>query len=258
MPRLTRVKNFTQAAQLISRCRKPEEGKSLSSWCKMRRTVDGVAFFVSAHNHNYDTHIGYLTPDNIFTFTLDDNQAYHVSPSLSKGLHKITPFAWYRESTRRYSVRHKVSLKGSDVFDGLKFNFVTGEVLNPQRIDTKNVIPEARRQWLRSVKQYKQGIKLRIKMGVFDNIMQEVIHERGKTNRFEWSQPDWFSDHWLNRLSNALKQQDFSLDILKGITQTAEISYWNRHVTPEEIIITFDKLIKDLSIQLRLRFGVFA
>lgn len=253
MPRLIRIENFTHAAQLISRCRNPANGKPINSWCRIYRTVHGISFRLES----IKAELGYLTPDNIFTFTLSSSQAYAASHIVSTGLHKVTPFAWNREGMKRYSVKHIHSKYESDTFDGLKFNYVTGEAINPQTIDTSNVNPEARRQWLRSVKEYKRGIKLRIRMGVFDSIIPEVIRERSSQNRYEWSQPDWFSDHWLDRLANAIKYQDFSLDLLKGITQTAEVSYWNRSITSEEVTVTLDKLIKNLSVQLRVRFGVF-
>lgn len=254
MPKLIRVEDFTHAAQLISRCRNPENGKPINSWCRIYRTVYGISFRLDSIN----AELGYLTPDNIFTFTLSSSQAYSASPIIMSGLHKVTPFAWDKEGNRRYIVKHTKTLQTSELFNQLKVDYVTGAMINPQVVDTSTYVPEARRLWLRSLRQYKQGIKVRIKMGVFDNIMQEVIHERQRQTRYDWSQPDWFSDYWIDKLAGAIKTQDFSLDILKGITQTAEISYWNRHVTPEEIVITFDKIIKDLSVQLRIKFGVFA
>lgn len=257
MPRLHRIEGFAQAAQLISRCRKPDDGKALSSWCKIRRTIDGITFFEVPHSSASEIQIGYLTPDNIFTFTLNNRRAHSVSPSLSKGLHKITPFSWYREGNHFYEVRHTKSQQGSNLFDGLKFNIVTGEVINPKVIDVKNTVRAARLEWLRSVRQYKQGIKVRAKLGVLDTVATEVVQERSSQNRFNWKQPDWFSDHWIDTFSNALKTQDFSLDMLKAFAQTADVSYWNRRVTGQDVVETVDKLIKDLSIHLRIRFGVF-
>ena len=252
MPKLIRVKDYAHAYQLVSKCRKPDEGKPISSWCRLRGTIGGIAFITDG-----STQMGILTPDNVFEFTMTSGRAYYASPTLTRGLHKITPFDWNRQKYAHHTVLHRDSGQFSDVFNGLKVNYVTGEILNRQFTDVSNVNPDARRQWLRSLSKYKHGIKVRAKLGVLDTILAEVKEERNRRMRFEWAQPDWFSNHWQDRLANAIRDEDFSIDILKGIAQTAEISYWNRGISKEHVIESFNKLVSRYSVQLRTRFGVF-
>ena len=252
MPKLIRVKDYAHAHQLLSRCRKPDEGKGVSSWCRIRYTIGGIAFITDGA-----TQMGILTPDNMFEFTMTSSRAYYASPILTKALHKVTPFDWNKEKYAHHTVLHRDSNQFSDVFNGLKVNYVTGEFINRQFTDVSKVNPDARRVWLRSLRKYKHGIKVRAKLGVLDTILQEIKEDRDHKMRFEWRQPDWFSDYWQDRLANAIRDEDFSLDILKGIAQTAEISYWNRDTSKEDVVNAFDKLVSRYSVQLRTRFGVF-
>lgn len=252
MPRLIKVADYNHAQGLILRCRKPSEGKQIASWCRIYNNFGMVSFITDG-----GTEIGRLTQDNMFRFTLSWGSAVSVSPTLSRGLHKISNMSWIRDAKAKYSVSQRGTINNSDLFTGLQVAWVTGEIQNARKLDTKNVEPEARREWLRCLRDYKRGLAVRSKMGVLSSIIAGVVTERNNQTRYHWTQPDWFAPVWVDKLASAIRQQDFSLDLLKALVQTSDISYWNRQLSDADVLASFDKLTRDLSVQLRLRFGVF-
>lgn len=253
MPRLIKVIDYNHAKELLRRCRKPTEGKQIASWCRIYDSLGEISFVTDG-----GTEIGRLTHDNMFTFTLSWSAAVNVSPTLTRGLYKISDLLWFRDAKAKYIISHrKQAPTRSDLFTGLQMHWGTGVFTNPRLLDTTKVDSDARRYWLQCLRDYKKGLKVRAKMGVFDTIIRNVLQERSAQTRYNWTQPDWFSPLWIDKLVGALKNQDFSLDLMKALVQTSEIGYWNRKLSTTDVLASFDKLTRDLSVQLRLRFGVF-
>lgn len=253
MPRLIKVTDYNHAKELLRRCRKPTEGKQIASWCRIYDSLGEISFVTDG-----GTEIGRLTHDNMFTFTLSWSAAVNVSPTLTRGLYKISDLLWFRDAKAKYIISHrKQAPTRSDLFTGLQMHWGTGVFTNPRLLDTTKVDSDARRYWLQCLRDYKKGLKVRAKMGVFDTIIRNVLQERSAQTRYNWTQPDWFSPLWIDKLVGALKNQDFSLDLMKALVQTSEIGYWNRKLSTTDVLASFDKLTRDLSVQLRLRFGVF-
>lgn len=252
MPRLIKVTDYNHAKGLLIRCRKPAEGKQISSWCRIYHILGEISFVTDG-----GTEIGRLTHDNMFTFTLSWGKAVNVSPTLVQGLHKISNLMWFRDAKAKYQIQPTTAPTRSDLFTGLQVHWVTGVFTNPRLLDTTKVEPDARRYWLQCLRDYKKGLKLRAKMGVFKTLIDTVARERSAQTRYNWTQPDWFNDVWIDKLADAIKNQDFSLDLMKALVQTSSIGYWNRQLSEADVLASFDKLGRDLSVQLRLRFGVF-
>lgn len=253
MPRLIKVVDYNHAKDLLRRCRNPTGGKQISSWCRIYHTLGEISFVTDG-----GTEIGRLTHENMFTFTMSWGASINVSPTLTRGLHRISDFIWFRDAKARYSIAHrKQQPLSSDLFTGLQANWVTGSFSNRSVLDTTKVDPDARRYWLQCLRDYKKGLNVRAKLGVLKTLIDTVVQERNAQNRYQWTQPDWFNPFWVDKLADAIKTQDFSLDLMKALVQTSDISYWNRQLSDTDVLASFDKLIKDLSVQLRLRFGVF-
>lgn len=253
MPRLIKVVDYNHAKDLLRRCRKPAEGKQIASWCRIYNNLGEIAFVTDG-----GTEIGRLTHENMFTFTMSWGASINVSPTLTRGLHRISDFIWFRDAKARYSIAHRKSQPlSSDLFTGLQANWLTGSFANRSVLDTTKVDPDARRYWLQCLRDYKKGLKVRAKMGVLKTLIDTVVRERNAQNRYQWTQPDWFNPFWVDKLADAIKTQDFSLDLMKALVQTSDIGYWNRQLSDTDVLASFDKLTKDLSVQLRLRFGVF-
>jgi hypothetical protein len=194
----------------------------------------------------------------MFTFTMSWGASINVSPTLVRVLHKISDFIWFRDAKARYSITHrKQQTLSSDLFTGLQAHWLTGSFANRSVLDTTKVDPDTRRYWLQCLRDYKKGLKVRAKMGVLKTLIDTVVRERNAQTRYQWTQPDWFNPVWVDKLADAIKTQDFSLDLMKALVQTSDIGYWNRQLSDTDVLASFDKLTKDLSVQLRLRFGVF-
>jgi len=116
---------------------------------------------------------------------------------------------------------------------------------------------ERRREWLRALRQFKYGIKVRAKLGVFEPIAIQVTEERTVID--QWSTPVWEDEVWTNLLYTCIKDNAYPPLLLKGFVQTAEVSFFNIRLPPTvpKILVAVDIVCKRLSVPLRAKFGVF-
>jgi hypothetical protein len=113
-----------------------------------------------------------------------------------------------------------------------------------------------RRQWLRALRSFKQGIKLRAKMGVLQTLCEQVAKERRK-QQF-WDAPQWEHEEWVVVLYEAIRDEQFPTELLVGFVKTAEITFLSprKQPTVEGTIAAVDVVCKRLSVKLRRKFGV--
>lgn len=114
-----------------------------------------------------------------------------------------------------------------------------------------------RREWLRALRRFKYGIKVRAKLGVLDNICEQVAQDRkGAT---VWDCPDWEHDKWVHFLYECIRDNKFPPELLRGFAQTTEITFFSRDSQPTVggVLDTVNQVCKEQSKQLRRKFGVF-
>lgn len=119
-------------------------------------------------------------------------------------------------------------------------------------------IDEAKRKfWLRSLRRFKYGIKVRAKLGVLQTICEQVGAERkGKRG---WDAPQWQHDRWITLLYTCIKDNQFPPELLIGFAKTAEVTFMASRVQPtvDATLDVVDDLCKTYSKELRQKFGVF-
>lgn len=257
------VRNYAECEEFFSSARSAEKGKPITRWLRMYKEGYSYTFYCT----NYGSELmGHLSPDNVFTFDMSMNTLMRNANTLSGATHRNIPFVLFRVAKGRYRVEHALTVDASDeyfwqhmrkgeapeYFEGIQFDMITGKCLNP-RPDLLNTVDEsARTEWLRALKQFKRGIKLRAKMNVFDSYLANRVHE----HKF----PNWGDKKWVSALTNAIRNQDFNETIMRGIADTTPYGdYWRRHkpLTGKDVVETVDALLKDKSLELRKEFGVF-
>lgn len=114
-----------------------------------------------------------------------------------------------------------------------------------------------RREWLRALRRFKYGIKVRAKIGVLQTICEQVAQERkGST---QWSAPDWDNDKWVTYLYTCIKDGEFPPKLLIGFAESAEVTFLNprKQPRPQDVVDFVNEVCRRLSKRLRQKFGVF-
>lgn len=116
---------------------------------------------------------------------------------------------------------------------------------------------ERRRVWLASLRRFKRGIKVRAKLGVIQNICQQVAAER--KGQQGWDAPVWEHDQWITLLYTCIRDDEYPKELLVGFVKTAEVTFFSPNMQPtvNGTLNTVDTVCKLLSKQLRTKFGVF-
>jgi hypothetical protein len=116
---------------------------------------------------------------------------------------------------------------------------------------------DKRREWLRALRRFKYGIKVRAKLGVLQTICEQVAAERKGKQR--WDAPQWDHDRWVTLLYTCIKDNQFPPELLVGFVKTAEVTFLNprKQPTVEGTVEVVNEICREQSKPLRQKFGVF-
>ena len=116
---------------------------------------------------------------------------------------------------------------------------------------------DKRREWLRALRRFKYGIKVRAKLGVLQTICEQVAAERKGKQR--WDAPQWDHDRWVTLLYTCIKDNQFPPELLVGFVKTAEVTFLNprKQPTVEGTVEVVNEIWREQSKPLRQKFGVF-
>ena len=278
-PEARTVMSYAQASALWSKVRSPEKGKPITGWLRMYKVDDNFEFRATGYG---STPLGTLTPDNKFTFTMSAEGVSRHAQTLVGSLYRWLPFSLMRHRKGLYRIAHTTPLlkaldPNSDsarygfyseygpfmrqqpsYYGGIQFDMVSGECLNPRPDDKLIEIPEKRKEWRKALTQFKRGLKARVRVHAMDGIIDKMWSERNQSNRWDHRQPDWSSSMWIDKLEQAMRDNEFSQELLMGIVQTSHTGYYMQSKpTGADVLKAVDKICNDNSIELRRRFGVF-
>lgn len=262
-----KIHSHYDASILFASARKPELGKPVNSWCRL--FADGEKIIL--RNSHYNRDFAVIHPNNTLEWVADRKTMRMLSATLTGAIHKLLPIALRRVGTGRYLAHSTYKLddkppyydhgetirtNGVKLFEGLKYDLGDNTFINPEPSSNFGIDEHKRLVWLRSLRAFKKGIKVRAKMGVFEPLCAQVHQERQQTKN--WRAPDWYSDQWTDLLYTSIRDQDFSTELLKGFTQSAHVAYWrNEPPKPSRVLDAVDTVCNDMSYELRTRFGVF-
>jgi len=258
-------RTYADLERLFKNCRSPAKGKPLSSWCRIHK--DGSDFYLAFQGFKFAK----ITSDDVFEFLITPQQGIAMSVTLSASLHYCTPMMWKRAGYGRYKVVHEKEHENPfqkvgetiyearnrtfvELFQGIQFCLKTGACLNPRPDLLSTVNTDVRKVWLRKLKTFKRGLRVRVKIGVFDTIAKNVLEEqyRGWYDRVEWT-----SETYVNALYNAIENEQYPTELLREIV-ISSMTRW-RPVAPSHtaLLSSIDSILNNTSIQLRQKFGVF-
>lgn len=267
----TFIRNYADCARLYNTCRDPKKGKPLSNWGRIfKRDQD---FYITCHG----LEIGKISPDDTFEFTITPQQGATVSVTLAGSMHYCTPIVWTRVATQRYRVCHEKTYlsigqikretnssfsellrdKAPELFVGLKIDLSTGEPVNrrPDIMSTLNT--DARKVWLSKLRMFKRGLRIRAKMGVFDSIYKELSSQTNFPRELYSNRPDWTSDQWTNEVYKAIETDQFPTELIRAFVVEATPRWRPKQPSLEDNYRTIDSVLTRMSLNLRIKFGVF-
>ncbi len=147
--------------------------------------------------------------------------------------------------------------KAPAYFKGIKFDMLTWECINPITEPQWVEKPEERKLWRKCVSRYKRRIKAMERVGALDGIKQEVINDCKGARSYDWKQPNWGAEEWVNLLYNSMRNGKYPRELMKGIVETRRTYGWSVSEEPIDTVKNMEKIFRDLSVTLRRKFNVF-
>ena len=268
------LRTYQDIEEFFSTAKNKAKGKPLRKWGRVYKEGDTFEFYYGDKTNG----ISYakLTPDNIFTFTQPPHDIRAVcAVTFSSSLYGAVPFMWQRVGLGQYRVQHTSKLptrqdNGRLFMDwaymrssnapqyeqGLSFNMLTGECLNPPPNYRDQVNDSVKREWLRGLRKFKYAMKTRARIGAFDPIIQA----EKTTASGQRSVPDWADPVWLNAMTDAIKTQTIPLELMRGFVCHALHNRWYYHrgaIKGTDVLVAVDEVCNTYSFDLRKQFGVF-
>jgi len=165
---------------------------------------------------------------------------------------------WREYYEKRRELWKGVRARGAIYKEGLIFDLDTGTYMGG-KIDYRNrIIPEKRKEWLRMLRKFKRGIKMRIRIGTLDSLLKDIKDDTSNHNRGCLA-PNWNSMEQLDMLEVAIRNEEFPVKLLDNLVRST-IGYAYRlsfTIEPQHVMREFDKIMRNTSISLRQRLGVF-
>jgi hypothetical protein len=178
-------------AEYVNKGKTPLQGRKLSSY--LLRPAYGAYEVVLEHYRAQYT-LGHLTDDNVFTFAVSPSELKTIRNSLVMTFHKLTNFTIYRVGVGEYYVRNvatgdkkyrwqnNIKSNGQELYEGLKIDLKTGRIVNPREPMRARINQDKRKVWLEQLNKFKFSLKAKVKMGVVDTILGEVLSNGWRQN----------------------------------------------------------------------------
>lgn len=275
------LNTYEEMVAAFSTARTPSKGKPVNQNFRLFMADDNKTIKITNEGYG-STLLAEVTPDNIITFVGSERHIIGMSQTYVSSFYRWFPFAFNRhrknlyriENTKRLDEKMKDKEEGvahythfskvmnscPSYFQGIQFNLLTGDCLNKRPDDTFVEIPEKRREWRRALSAFKKGLKARAKVRALDAFVAEIEQERQGQNRWSWKQPDWSNKEWLDLLEDSIRKEQYPKELLKGFVQSAGMNAYGgsgNAIDPTEIMNSVDRIMNDVSIEMRRRFNVF-
>jgi len=153
-----------------------------------------------------------------------------------------------------------------EYFEGITFDLATGECVNPRDDLEVEINKDNRKEWLRIVKRFKKGLRVRAKSQVFTSLVddavklrkeyrQKGVYDREKTDLTDPNNIDW--------IVHCMKENKYPVELLTALVDYMYdhyqgYYYWEfKAYNHKEVIDNINKIFDKLSIPLREKFNVF-
>jgi hypothetical protein len=194
------------------------------------------------------------------------NLVKHNAITLAVSLDNMVNVFWSRFATGRwklwcydpedYSYNYNKMLDAPEYFEGIKFNLVTKECLNPQASDVGHVNVANRKVWWNAIRAWKRGVRVRAKMGMFSELVDKAVNEQQPSGPYV----NFHGEKELDTLARCIKNNEHPTELFMMFIH----SHLRRHMyAPQGDMKTMfvsqaiDTVCNEQSVELRRRFGVF-
>jgi hypothetical protein len=257
------IESYTDAVRLFDSAKDKQKGKPLLSFGRLLK--DGDAYVIHVHA----LAVARITSDNVLEYlpTVEQYRSYHNTIAMS--FHQIVPVQSLRVGPLKYRIGHMkwiasknlatkqhmwltLQSEAQEYFKGVKIDMVSGDYVNPRPDFTHTIVPENRKTWLRCLRNFKNGLKVRHKLGVFD----ALINEMGLSDANRWSYRYDFDGTYIDSLVGNMKEGTFEDNLMRSFVQYARGQTYGV-MSGKQVLDTAMYLLKDLSVPLRREFEVF-
>lgn len=226
------IHSYQDCIDAMMTCRNPKDGKPIHGKnIRLFRNNDDFHLVV------YQKHFATITPDNTITFVMDSERLYHtVATNMVYIMSRFLPLHLLRVGPGRYRLgnfrKYAQTKDVPEYYQGIKFDLRDGACLNPRPDKHTLVNRDARREWLKTLREYRKGVLTRLKLGV-----------RGDPNGNYYFTATEIAQ-WMR--SNEYPDQLFSY-----------ICRYSSNMEYDALVDEFEKMIGDYRDNLRTLFGVF-
>ena len=249
---------YNDVAKWFSTARSKDKGKPFGRWARVFK-IDNGNFSFKVHGK---TELLVVTPANKLVITATSEQIRQVANTVTANLHRAFPITLTRAAKLRYKVQSITNARtqvqsgncgawetfktGPETFVGLVLDLGRGVFENAKADRVDRINKDKRVEWLRALRTFKRGIKVRAKLGVFD----KYISERDFTSAYT----NWSLSQNLDHLYNAILHNTFDEEMMKLFVLTTP--RWGA-TKPAYVVEHIDSVLNDNSVLLREKFGVF-
>lgn len=250
-------KSYDDVTKWFTKARSPTAGRPFGRWAR-------VYFSPSTREYTFNVHnvsdILKITPDNKVVFIASADQIRKVGHTLTANLSRVIPAEITRAGTLRYKVQSIAGARnaihngssmseafksGYEMWEGLTLDLETGLFINGKADAKTRVLKDKRSEWLKALRNFKRSIKVRNKLGALDYYCKlsdrHVPLPTGKA---------------IELLYTAIKTNDISDEFLRTFADGTP--RWGGLRYGHQIVQTIEAMLRDLSVPLREKFGVFS
>lgn len=249
---------YSDVAKWFSTARSKDKGKPFGRWARVFK-IDNGNFSFMVHGK---TELLIVTPNDKLVITATSEQIRRIGNTVTANLHRAFPIMLNRAAKLRYKVQSIGNARtqvqsgncrvweafktGPETFVGLVLDLNRGVFENAKADRTDRINKDKRVEWLRALRTFKRGIKVRAKLGVFD----KYISERGFTHTLV----NWSISPNIDNLYNAITLNTYDEDLLKLFVSNTP--RWGA-IKPQYVVENVESILNDNSVLLRDKFGVF-
>lgn len=261
------ISSYDSAWKLMMSARTPDKGKPVFGSIRMFHSTnsdDLLLFWVRPEGKFL---IGKISPDSMFTFAIpEDMTKYLTYYSFCYALTYVLGLEAKRVRRKEYWIHTPAKSLGgtnayiyksdeAEYFSGLQYCFTSNNFPNAKPFVPLEVNSSARKIWLKTLKEYRKGLIVRIKLGTYDKLMQQHAVDRAKL-KSRFARPDIDNPLYVAALSDAMKMGQYPDALVLGFFQHCSLQLYPTFPDNMGIRWGFEDICKKLSYELRKSFGV--
>jgi hypothetical protein len=104
-----------------------------------------------------------------------------------------------------------------------------------------------RLQWIKSLRQFRTGVRTLHRLGALEQVCDEAQQLRTLTGGWRMvAAPDWGHSHWLTLLSTCIYEGRYTQELLRGFALSAPITMQSgfKRPTPRGVVAAMNEVLK--------------